>query len=166
MLKLTKLLMFVLGLNLLYGFTSSINLAKVRQFYDHIQINEAYADSIVKLTSNYTKLGAEAWVYHGAAQCAKAQFYINPISKYNQCKKGLDIINNAANKHSNVLEVRYVRFTIETNLPSIMPFTDHQKADKAFVLANINAQHSNYLRIKSFLLKYGNLTESEKKKLN
>jgi hypothetical protein len=104
--------------------------------------------------------------YNGAAHTAKAKYLSNVFSKYSQAKKGLDIMNKAVSRSSKNVEVRFVRYCTESNIPSVMPFTSHLSEDKSFIINNLAKSHEHYQAIKSFLLKFGELTDAEKKKLN
>ena len=47
-----------------------------------------------------------------------------------------------------------------------MPFTSHVEQDKTFIINNLKKDHAHYQAIKNFLLKYGDLSAEEKKKLS
>jgi hypothetical protein len=147
------------------AFTSTIPIEEARSFFPKLDQGEKYVDSLIKLASKHQS-SAEMLAYLGAAQTAKASYLFNPYSKYTSAKKGLTIMNNSVSKATTNLEVRFIRYSVELNIPSVMPFTDHTVSDKKFIIDNLDKKHSFYPAIKVFMLKYGKLTESEKRKFS
>ncbi len=145
------------------GFISANNLIKIRLLYLQVGTSEKATDSIINYTKNYSSLSAVHICYHGAAQCAKAQYLINPFGKYTQAKKGISIIEKGVAKDKSSVEARYVRYTIESNLPAIIPFTDHTEEDVKHIKKNLKKTDANYQNIKNYLILKGRLTAEEKK---
>ena len=140
-------------------------LTNSRTLFTKLDKGEQYVDSIIKITEKYST-SPVMLAYNGAGHTAKAKYIGNVFTKYSQAKKGISIVNKAALKGPKSVEVRFVRYCIETNIPPVMPFDSHIKADRLFIINNLSKSHQHFKAIKAFMFKYADLTEVEKKKLN
>jgi hypothetical protein len=104
--------------------------------------------------------------YNGASYALLAKHYNNPYTKLESLKKGLKIINQAAEEDVNDIEIRFIRFSVEEHIPSFVSFTSHLAEDKARILSGIKNTHEHYEIMRSYLLKSKKLSDSEKKILN
>lgn len=165
MFKSLTLVILVISVMLSLAFTKATPLESARGLFPKLDQGKNYVDSLINISSKHTS-NPVMLAYHGAAQTARASYLYNPYSQYTTAKKGLETMNKSVSKASSNLEVRFVRYSVELNIPAIMPFTDHTKEDKKFILTNLDKNHDFYPAIKTFMLKFGNLTDTEKKKFN
>jgi len=145
-----------------FSFTSS-PVEKARSLFAKLDQGNAYVDSLVSVTSKYVS-SPLMLAYNGAAKTAKASYLSNPFDKYNTAKKGLAVLNKSVSKSPSSLEVRFIRYSVELKIPAIMPFTNHTKADRKFIMDHLDTKHVYYAEIKSFMLKYAGLSQAEKAK--
>ena len=134
-----------------------------RELFSKLDKGNEFVDSLIKVTSKY-KTSPIMLAYYGAAKTAKANYVSGLFDKYKTAKSGLNILNSSVLKSPKSLEVRFIRYSVELNIPAIMPFTDHTKEDKKFIIAFMDTKHPFYKQIRAFMLKYGDLSETEKKK--
>jgi hypothetical protein len=106
--------------------------------------------------------------YRGCSLMLEANYLNNPISKLNYFNKGKDILEKSIKSDSENIELRYLRFTIQSNAPSILGYTSDIKSDKKFLLKNWNNISDLTLKnnVISFLKNSDQLTDTEKKQLN
>lgn len=159
-----KVLFFTIVI-LFSSFKAAAPLESARLLFTKLDKGEKYVDSLINISGRYVS-SPVMQSYNGAANTAKAQYVGNVFSKYSQAKKGLGIMNKAASRSPKNVEVRFVRYCTESNIPSVMPFSSHVKEDKSFIINNLSNKHQHYSAIKAFMLKFGDLTDAEKKKLN
>ena len=69
----------------------------------------------------------------------KAKYSFNPIAKLNQFNKGKQLIQKAFSRDTLNLEMRFIRFSIQNNLPSFLGYRDNLDQDKRFLLNNTKA---------------------------
>lgn len=158
----------IFGIFSLFAMMSSIQVAPLqnaRTLFTKLDKGVVYVDSLISVTAKYSS-SPVMLAYNGAAHTAKAKYLGNVFSKYSQAKKGLGIMDKAVQKSPKNVEVRFVRYCTESNIPSVMPFTSHVEQDKTFIINNLKKDHAHYQAIKNFLLKYGDLSAEEKKKLS
>jgi hypothetical protein len=84
--------------------------------------------------------------YAGAAQIIMAKYAPNPFSKFACFRKGRRLMEDAIAKDTACFEMRYLRLSIQSNLPAFLGFHDQIVADQYFLKANINSQADCQLR--------------------
>lgn len=146
------------------AFTAPSNIAKLREEYLKAESNSSSAENLMKLTEGKTDALSKA--YRGSAWAFKAKHHYNPVKKLEYVKTGLMTLNQSVTIDNQDVEVRFIRFSVEEHIPSIVSFTSHIKEDKKFILSNLKKTHPIFNTIKSYLLKSDNLSEEEKNLLN
>lgn len=149
---------------LLVAFTAPSNIAQLRSEYLKAQSSSSAVDKLMSLTNGQSDALSKA--YRGAAWAFKAKHHFNPAKKLDYVKTGLLTLNQAVTIDPKDIEVRFIRFSIEENIPSIVSFTSHLKEDKQFILDNIDKNHGFYSTIKGYLKQSKNLNSAEKQKLD
>ena len=135
-----------------------------RDYYLKASENKEYAEKLKTFTQskiNFPLLKA----YNGVALAILAKHSWNPYTKLENVKSGLKNINEAVSSQNSDLEIRFLRFSVEENIPSVVPFTSHINEDKKFLLKNWNKNHEFYSTMCAYLKKSSQFTEEEKKKL-
>jgi hypothetical protein len=103
--------------------------------------------------------------YHGVSYTLLGKHATNPIKKLEYLKKGLPILNQAVQDKPLDVEIRFLRFTVEENVPSFVQIERHVNTDKYFLVNNLKPSHTYYEFIKNYLKQSKSLTVSEKSKL-
>ena len=103
--------------------------------------------------------------YHGVSYTLLGKHATNPIKKLEYLKKGLPILNQAVQDKPLDVEIRFLRFTVEENVPSFVQIERHVNTDKYFLVNNLKPSHTYYEFIKNYLKQSKSLTDSEKSKL-
>lgn len=135
-----------------------------RTYYQQGKDNNKAAENLKTFTD--TKLDKPLFkAYNGVSYLLLAKHHWNPYKKLEYVNKGLEILNQSIAANAFDIETRFLRFTVEENLPSVVSFTSHIQTDKAYILANIKPTHSFYSTMKAYLKTSKSLTDLEKKKL-
>ena len=132
----------------------------------------AFGQSLNELRSNYTKAVNDKSVceqmikqlennhktplyqaYLGAYQTIWANHVINPISKLNTFKKGKNNLENAIQLDQNLVEIRFLRYSIQKNAPQFLGYSKQLKEDETFLRNHLKNVQSPELSnaIKSIL---------------
>lgn len=146
-----------------FTFNTSDN-KTAREYYLKASESKEYAEKLKTFTQskfNFPLLKA----YNGVALAILAKHSWNPYTKLENVKSGLKNINEAVSSQNSDIEIRFLRFSVEENIPSVVPFTSHIDEDKKFILKNWNKTHEFYSTMCAYLKKSSQLTEEEKKKL-
>ncbi len=105
--------------------------------------------------------------YKGAVSMVMAKYVGSPLSKLSYFKEGKELLENALKKAPQNLELHFVRFGIQENLPSILMYNENLKEDKNFIINHLEEVDRPKFKqsIIAFLLKSENVSEAEKVEL-
>lgn len=143
----------------------SDNLNDIRTVYRSAINNSSKADDLVKKTERNRYISGLTRAYYGSGIALQAKHSLNPFIKLNKAKTAAYELNVAVNMQPDDLEVRFLRFSFEANLPSVVNVTRHLAEDKATVLKKLDKKNPLWDIIKPFLLASDQLNETEKKKV-
>jgi hypothetical protein len=108
--------------------------------------------------------------YLGAAETIYAQYSYNPYSKLSLFGSGQKKIEAAIAKKPDSIELRYLRFTVQSGAPSFLGYNTKLTDDKTKILAEIKALAASdadlHKRITAYLKQSTNVTAAEKKQLD
>jgi hypothetical protein len=90
--------------------------------------------------------------YRGVSEMMGAKYVINPIVKFNRFKKGKSFIERAIQKDPDNPEIRFLRFSIQTNLPTFLGYHHDIVTDKKRLLDSVDAVTD--LELKKNIVKY------------
>ena len=76
--------------------------------------------------------------YHGATLLGMARHDPNPFKKMSHFSDGKKLLEKAISRDPNSLELRFLRLTIQTYMPSFLGYDDSKESDKAFLLNNLD----------------------------
>ncbi len=148
---------------ILMSMASDTTLETARAYYLKGGTDSKSAESLKTLTTGKTEAIYKA--YNGVAWGFLAKHNSNPVNKLSYVKKSLSLLNDAVLADAINVEVRFLRFSVEENIPSIVSFTSHVSGDKAMILNNLLPSHAFYKTMKAYLQQSKSLTEAEKKSI-
>lgn len=90
--------------------------------------------------------------YKGANEIIQAKYSVNPITKLDKFNKGKALIQKAFNRDTLSLEIRFIRYSIQSNLPAFLGYRNELDKDKQFLLNNTKA--SNDPELQAIIFKY------------
>lgn len=155
---------------LMNTYTSStyINLPEIRQAYELAANDETIANNLLKKVDLLSSTSTTMEGYKGAITMMLAKFQFNPVSKFSYFNKGKAILEQAIVKDKNNIEIIYLRYCIQCNVPSFLDYKNNIPTDKQFLLSNLSKLKDNDLKIRimSFLKSSGNLSAAEYKLLH
>jgi hypothetical protein len=118
------------------SFAQDLSLMEVRKQYVEGAEKEKTAEKLLKALRNANTPVMLA--YQGATQAVMAKYATLPRKKYSLAKKGLAIINSAIAKDPENIEIRYLRFTIQENVPGFLGLSGDMDKDKAVIVRNVS----------------------------
>lgn len=149
------------------------DLEKVRASFKLAPQSEKEADKLIEMLSGIS--GANHAVYRaylGAVTTMKASWAFWPNQKLEYANKGMKILNAAVTADPGNIEIRWLRFSVETQMPSFLGY-DHQKEDKTVIYQSLKSESylmKNDLRwvreIAAFMKKFAQPTSAELKVLH
>lgn len=139
---------------------------KIRNLYERAAIKEDAQIKLNDLLLNKPE-SALSTGYKGANLMVSAKYVFNPIRKLNRFNKGKDLMEKALKKDPQGVELRYIRFTIQTNLPSFLGYSAQVNEDKEFLINKLGTIADLDLknRIVAYLITSKRCDESELKEV-
>jgi hypothetical protein len=146
------------------------DLKEMRNLYQVASKSEEYVISLQELSLKQNDLGQSLkTAYFGAAEMVSAQYKFMPSKKISTFNTGRKILDQALKSDSLNIEIRYLRFTIQSNCPSFLGYNKYIESDKQFIIKNLNALKAKdkdlYVKIYTYLLTQSKLNANEKKLL-
>ncbi len=137
-----RLTICVLSIVLFSGFTPgesySKQLSNVRNgFYEAVQ-NSQKVDQLFNQIEKVKPQSSLIKVYKGATYAIKAKNKWNPWSAIKLLKKSKKKMNEAVKIAPKNLEIRFIRFAVQKNIPNYLGFSDNIEEDKKYIIKNIN----------------------------
>lgn len=142
----------------------SIN--EIRNLYEKSLKSEDDCTKLIKMLAPYKNepllLG-----YSGCATMMMAKHVFSPFSKMAYFKKGKVMLEDAIKADEKNFELRFLRFTAQTNMPSFLGYHDNIENDKNFILNSFSRINNASLEayVLPTLKKSKDLTTTEKEKL-
>lgn len=75
-----------------------------------------------------------------------AKHVINPFSKLSYFKKGRIMLEKAINTDKNNVELRFLRYTIQTSVPAFLNYSQDKKQDKEFLISSLVSLEDHELK--------------------
>jgi hypothetical protein len=96
--------------------------------------------------------------YRGGATMLMAKHVFNPFSKLSYFKKGRSMLETAIKVEKNNIELRFLRYSIQTNVPGFLNYNSDKNSDRAFLSSSITRLKDQELQkiISDYLLKHSN----------
>ena len=102
--------------------------------------------------------------YYACSKMMMAKYYFNPISRYSEFKAGVQLLEKAIQLAVGNVELIYLRYTIQTQVPDFLGYNKQIQHDKAFLLNVVNKLDEKDLKAKiSSYLKYSKYVSSKEK---
>lgn len=128
---------YVLWLLLLFFTTSgfAIDIKQIRQLYRESVKSEIACKRLLGILKDVQPDEAVLYGYKASGTFLMAKYSINPLSKYNYFKKGKSQLEAAIKKDGENVELRFLRWMIQENIPRFLGYNKHIQSDKSFVLS-------------------------------
>lgn len=164
-LALILLATLMLSYNNLFG---QITIAEVRQGYPQAVDDEEVCENLYdKFESEKKKLTPLMMGYKGSINALMSKHSGNPFSKMSYFNDGKKLLENAIDQDSANAELRFLRITMQVNLPSFLMYNENIEEDKILLITGLPTVQNEKTKktIANFLIKSDCTTAEEKKKL-
>ena len=110
------------------------------------------------------KDNASLVAYKGAVTVLTSKYIKSVKDKKERLVEGVDLIEYALNKQPNTIEIRFIRMTLQQNIPKFLKYNKDIEYDKDFILSNYKNIKSKVLKqhIKDYILQSNFFTTAEK----
>lgn len=105
--------------------------------------------------------------YAGGVAMLMAKSTANPFSKMEYFKEGKKLLEDAISHNKNDIELRFLRFAIQDNLPSTLGYNENLEEDKSYIMKYLPMLDKRELRkaIANYLIKSEKTDDKEKTSL-
>lgn len=110
------------------------DMASIRELYTLAIYSKEATTQLLDELENTTLEEPLKYAYKGATYALLAQFQGNPYSKLESVKTGSSLLDDAVIAAPNNMEVRYLRYSIESNIPSFLPYRKHIAQDESRIV--------------------------------
>ena len=147
-------IIFFLTFNLMQINAQDIN--SLRQTYLDSFKKEQVCDSVKTILENKNELSNIENAYLGVFHMMKCRFTLNPISKISLFYIGRDLLEASIENDPKNLEIRFLRYSIQKNIPKILSYSKNINEDEKFIYdrmsLNKDKELNNYITstIKTF----------------
>lgn len=115
-------------------FNSPHSLQQLRELFPLIGLSETSNKKMMVLTENNSQLNIPIKkAYLASAKMASAKFKTFPLAKYQAFLEGKNLLEESVALDKQNPEIRFVRFVIQSNLPSFLFYSQNIIEDKAFI---------------------------------
>jgi len=124
------------------------DMSKIRGLYQHAPEFKKDAVELNDLMHQVDS-GSAAPVlvcYKGANQMIQAKYHFNPFTKFEDFNTGKVLIQKAIARDKFNLEIHFIRYSIQSNLPAFLGYHDDLKTDKQFLLNNTKSSKDPELK--------------------
>lgn len=151
-----------------FGSGTPTSLTEIRNLYEDSAKNKASYARLAKLMENMESDVPLYRGYRGAVVMMEANYLLSPLAKLNRFKAGKTLIEQALKASPDQAELRYIRLTIQTNLPRFLGYADDIDKDKDFLISKLGelADFDLRKRIVAYLSVAKICSEDELRKIN
>ncbi|MDF2436189.1 MAG: hypothetical protein K0Q95_565 [Bacteroidota bacterium] len=162
-----KLLFFILVFTASF-LQSQVSLETLRKDYYRLNTDSSACASLYKKVSLAGVSDNLFMGYKGAITAAMANHVTSKAEKLKLFNSGKKLIEQSVNTDSSDVELRFLRFTIQTNCPKALGYNKQISSDKKFIVSNFDTVKPASLKSKmaEYLVGSKLLTEKEKLIIN
>ena len=125
---------------------ATVDIASVRSMFQQGASDEKKKKKMIRMLAPYDEQKPLLLGYKGSGTMMMAKHVFSPFSKLSYFKKGKQMLESAINTDHKNFELRFLRFTAQTNIPSFLGYDSDIQKDKEFIL-------NHFLQIKDTGLK-------------
>ncbi|WP_223651212.1 hypothetical protein [Hymenobacter psoromatis] len=144
--------------------------ATLRRHYEHAATGKPAGEEFYNLLRDYAGQDALVLGYKAASEAIKARD-VSMLSKLTYVQQAAHTFDQAVGLDPRNAEIRFLRFSIESNLPAFLGLSQHVGEDKAFLL-NAALQHPGsgldteaFETVRGFLVDRGHVSADEAQRL-
>lgn len=157
-----RLFGFILIFSLLF---SNSKLENVRKQFPVIQSLEQTEKYLEELKNEEDETSQ---AYYAAMLFMKSKYVKFPFTKFKYFKKGKLILDDLAIKHKNNIEIRYVRFLLQSEIPNFLGYNKNLEEDYLIIIKgveNYNLSSNFKIRMLNNMLVSKNISDHKKQKI-
>ena len=164
----SKLFIILIMLSSNNAFLNSPSEKEVRDLYKKAANQETACKDLIALLEPYTEKNNIVLAgYKACATMMMANYVFFPINKLQKFSEGKELLEKSISQDPYNIEVRFLRFTVQTSSPSFLGYNKSIESDKVFLINSLSKMNSSDLKkmIISFLSESSYVNSNEKKQI-
>ncbi|MEQ9229244.1 MAG: hypothetical protein RIF46_01075 [Cyclobacteriaceae bacterium] len=135
--------------------------------YEKAYEDEKLTKKIIGELEKKSKLTSTEKAYLGALNMLMANHVGNPFSKISYFQDGKELLESATKEDADNIEIRYLRFINQVEIPSILGYKSNIEEDKKIILDRLSELSGTEVheRMVKYLQQCPQLTNQERQKL-
>lgn len=133
----------------LFATGKNIEIDNVRMLYQKAATSETACREMVEMLSEFDEKNPLLLGYQASGTMMMAKYAFSPFSKLSYFKKGKQMLEKAIKLDESSLELRFLRFAAQTNIPSFLGYHDRIENDKTFILKGF--KEATDIKLKEFI---------------
>lgn len=130
------------------SFAQEYDMKELRETLRVASDSKENSTKLFEKVGNYSGEDAVLISYKAAAHAIKAKYATNPFKKLKLIKASARIFDEAMQRNDQDLEIRFVRFAVETQTPAKIKLSKHVEEDKNILLQAIrDFQNQVFIRM-------------------
>ncbi|UPL50100.1 hypothetical protein [Hymenobacter sublimis] len=146
------------------------SVAHLRRQYQQAATSKEAGEKFYQLMAAYDKQDAVVLAYKAAAEAIRARD-ASMFNKLTYVQNASKLFDQAVKLDSNNAEIRFLRLSVESNLPGFLGLSPHVEEDRQFLVSTLLKHPSSGLDeesfglVRNFLVDRGHVSEAEAQKL-
>jgi hypothetical protein len=151
----------------LVAFSQTININELRKEYAKVNADSLSCFKLYKKVSQIKDQDNTINGYKGAISAMKASFVKDKKEKLKLFNEGKEMLERSIVTDSSNIELRFLRFTIQTNAPKVLGYNKKIESDKNYIITHFDSVNKSALKnmMQDFLIQSAYLSENEKSKI-
>lgn len=144
---------------------------QLRRHYQQAAASKEAGEKFHKLMAAYDKQDAVVLAYKAAAEAIRARD-ASMLSKLTYVQQASKLFEQAVKLDADNAEIRFLRLSVESNLPSFLGLSQHVEEDRQFLVSTL-LQHpksgldaESFGLVRDFLVQRGHASEAEAARLS
>ncbi|MDF3077104.1 MAG: hypothetical protein K0S09_993 [Sphingobacteriaceae bacterium] len=148
----------------LAGTDTEASLLELRKMYYAASVDKEAAKRFLTVVNEQKSQAVTVQAYRAMAYMLQAKYAFNPYAKMSNFKTGREILEKAVQRAPSNAELRFLRFSIQTNAPFFLNYSSNISSDKQAILRGWKEINDADLksRIKNYMLASSECNEHEK----
>ena len=139
------------------SFADVPSISGVRSLFEQAYMQKSSCIKLIKLLKPYNEINSPILMgYKACGTMMMAKHVTNPFSKLSHFRKGKKMLETVIAVNDKVVELRFLRYSIQTNAPAFLGYNNHIAEDKVFLKKAVPFLNDAVLRNKiyAYLRKY------------
>jgi len=120
------------------GFGQQLSCNDIRLQLEEATLSESTARNLLTSLEEVKDKTALITAFQASANGILCLHVSNPVKRIKIAKEAVRLANSAVEEDNNNLEIRFIRFAIESQIPKVLGMSSHVKTDRQYLLSNFN----------------------------